>query len=745
MYKPFFKKSAFLAATFLLLGMLLASISPLAGSVALAKDGNGKATVGADNGKAAVDGNEPTAAKHGKLVSHTEASDVINFSISLKPRDAELLDALIAAQQDPNSKWYHQYLSSDEFTKLFAPSPKDVAKVVDFLKDNGLAVQQILPERTLIKVSGSAGQIENAFSTRLNYYKNDKGQTYFAHESKPQVPSAINGVVQHVTLNNEPRWHPSGLKAALEPRLGSGPAGGYTPTELRNAYNLNPLISAGYTGTGQKVALFELDGFVQSNITQYVNNYGLGSPTPSTVLVDGYNGAAGDGQVEVELDIEVINAIAPKANIIVYEGPNTDSGVIDTYQRIATDNTAKVVSISWGLCELDSSTSEMNSLHTIFQQMASQGQSVFAASGDDGAYDCRRTGTSNSSKLAVDNPANDPYVTGVGGTYLTLSGSSYGSERVWGTSSNSSGGGGGVSTVFTKPSFQTGTGTTSFTGRGVPDVAADADPASGYSIYSTGKWGVVGGTSAAAPLWAGIAAINNQYAAANGKTNLGYANPTLYRMFNTAQTYTAYHDITTGNNLYYSAAAGYDLASGVGTPDAYNLIRDINGSTTGCTTNCPPNPQQLIQNGGFESGNANWTESSSGGYELVDSTTSSLHHAGSASAWTCGYDNCNDAIYQTITIPANATSASLSFYVYVSTKETGTTAYDKFTAKVRNTSGTSLKTVASLSNATGTGWKQYTADLSAYKGQTVQIYFNATTDSSLTTSFFLDDVSVVVQ
>lgn len=743
MRKPFVKKSASLTAIFLLLGMLLAMFSPFAGSVAQAK--GDKVSIAADKERVQIQGNEPTAAQRGKLVAHTDANTQINFTVSLKPRNAEMLDALLAAQQDPNSKLYHQYITPEEFAKSFGADPQDVAKVVDFLQKSGLVIENVNLERTLIKVSGAAGNVETAFGTRLNNYANAKGETYFAHESNPVVPAAINGLVQHVTLNNEAHWHPSGLtmQTKAQPHLGSGPGGGYTPSELRAAYDVNPLLSAGYDGTGQKVALFELDGYVQTNITQYVNNYGLGSPTPTKVLVDGYNGAAGQGQVEVELDIEVVMALAPKAPIIVYEGPNTDAGVLDTYQRIATDNTAKVVSSSWGLCELDSSTSSMNSLHTVFQQMASQGQSIYSAAGDDGAYDCRRNGTANSSKLAVDSPSNDPYVTAVGGTYLTLSGGAYGSERVWGTTSNSSGGGGGVSTVFTKPSYQTGTGTTSFTGRGVPDISADADPASGYSIYSQSQWTTVGGTSAAAPLWAGITALNNQYALANGKTVLGHANPTLYRLYNNAQTYAPFHDITSGTNLYYSAVAGYDLASGIGTPDTYNLVRDINGGSTGGGGGTTPT--QLISNGGFESGSTSWTQASSGGYSVVDSSTSSLHHAGSASAWLCGYDNCSDSIYQSISIPSTATSVSLTFYVYVSTKETGTTAYDKFTAKIRNSSGTVLATPTSLSNASGSGWKQYTVNLTSYKGQTVQVYFSATTDSSLTTSFFLDDVSVISQ
>ncbi|HEX5158536.1 MAG TPA: hypothetical protein VFW17_15090, partial [Ktedonobacterales bacterium] len=239
------------------------------------------------------------------------------------------------------------------------------------------------------------------------------------------------------------------------------------------------------------------------------------------------------------------------------------------------------------LCELYSGTSELQALDNIFQQGAAQGQSFFAASGDAGAYDCGDT------SLWVDSPADDPNVVGVGGTTLqTGSGGSYSSESIWSDPSNTSrgpegaGGGGGLSGYFAKPSYQIGPGTTNSYSNGmrqVPDVSANADPNTGYSVYCTASasgcpasgWVIVGGTSAAAPLWSSIAADLNQYLAANGKPVLGNVNSTLYFLFNTAQPYAAYHDITSGNNLYYPATSGYDQASGIGTPDVWNMARDL--------------------------------------------------------------------------------------------------------------------------------------------------------------------------
>lgn len=744
-------KGVKLGAILALVALAIVFIGPLSATTV---------THAAPGTKVPVPGANPVAANHGHKLGHKNGSDAIQLAVTLPYRNQGDLQTLLQNLYDPNSSMYHHFLKPQQFSDEFGPTQQQSDQVANFLRQSGLNVTSVSADHAVIDVVGTSAQVEKAFNVTLNNYQNNKGQVYYANEQAPQIPSELSGLVQSVTLNNEPLWH-THLNTNVTANVGSGPAGGYTPAELRGAYDVNPLISGGYTGSGQNVAVFELDGYVASNVSTYVSNYSLGSPAPKNVLVDSYNGSAGQGEVEVELDIEVINAIAPKAQVYVYEGPNSSAGVIDTYKKIATDNIVKVTSSSWGQCENESAQSDINSEDSIYQQMAAQGQSIFSAAGDTGAYDCR----DQSTLLNVDNPADDPYVTGVGGTNLTITGSGssagYSSEHVWNDSASSAGGGG-ISTIFTKPSYQTGTGTTNSYSNGkrqVPDVTGNADPNSGYSIYSQGTWTVVGGTSAAAPLWAGIATLNNAYAAANGKSNLGQANPTLYRMFNTTQTYAAYHDITSGTNRYYPATTGYDQASGIGSPDAWNLIRDINSTSGGGGTPTPtptptqtptPTPtqggsSQLISNGGFESGSTGWTESSSGGYEIVDNSSSSLHHSGSASAWLCGYNSCNDAIYQSINVPSTANSVTLTFWVYVNTQESGSTAYDHFYARIRNTSGSTLATVKSLSNATASGWVQYSYSLNSYKGQTVQVYFNGTTDSSLPTNFFLDDVSVVAQ
>jgi subtilase family serine protease len=366
---------------------------------------------------------------------------------------------------------------------------------------------------------------------------------------------------------------------------------GFGPPDLTGAYDVTPLQQGGDAGNNQTVAVFELDGYQSSDITQYLQNYNLGLPSISNVLVDGYNGAAGAGAIEVELDIEVVAAMAPKASQIVYEGPNTTQGVNDTYNKIVTDNKAQAMTVSWGECETASGDSELQTLDSIFKQGAAQGISMYAAAGDSGAYDCSDT------NLAVDSPASDPYITGVGGTNLQLNGGAYGSESVWSdptdtqNSPEGSGGGGGISNTFAQPSWQTGPGVSNQYSNGnreVPDVSADADPATGYAVYCTvsaagcpsSGWIEVGGTSAAAPLWAGSTAAIDSYLQQQGKSLVGFANSAIYGLNNTQQQYTPFHDVISGNNLYYPATSGYDDASGWGSPDVYNIARDIAGTTS---------------------------------------------------------------------------------------------------------------------------------------------------------------------
>jgi kumamolisin len=448
------------------------------------------------------------------------------------------------------------------------------------LRASGLTVGSVSTNRTIVEATGQVAAVETAFSVTISdWHDRDQNRDFFGNDTEPTLPATIASYVVGVAgLNNHYPLH----RLGPAPRVGGGPAGGYTPAELKTAYDVTPLASAGYNGTGQRLGLFELDGFQQSNITTYDTQYGLVSPVPTKVLISGGPGPLGGGEIEVELDIEVMHAIAPASPITVWEGPNSDAGANATYNAMVTSNTTKSNSTSWGICEPNTTTAEMTTLDNIFKQGAAQGQSFFAASGDYGAYDC------GTRRLAVDSPAGDPYVTASGGTNLALNAdSSYQSESAWSDRGYSppAGTGGGLSSFWARPNWQTGPGVANSYSNGkrqVPDVALDADPRTGYSVYVTYAgvtgWNVVGGTSAAAPGWAAFTGVYNQYAAAYGKPNLGYANPTLYSTGSYAQAYPPYHDITTGNNLYYQTTAGWDYPTGWGSFDANNLARDVAGT-----------------------------------------------------------------------------------------------------------------------------------------------------------------------
>jgi Pro-kumamolisin, activation domain len=555
------------------------------------------------------------------LAQSPDQAQALDISISLSLRNQSGLTQLIAAQNNPHSGFYHQYLSTREFQVRFSPTQATVNQVTSWLRSQGLVVHSVAANHLLIDASGSVATVEAAFQTTLASYQVN-GRTVYAPTTEPSVPDALSGVIVNVTGLDDVGIHTHGpivqsQSRATQPHIGTGPAGGFTPSELRTAYDMNSLISTNHAnGTGQTVAIFELDGYKPSDINSYLSYFGLGSAKYSNVLVDGATNTAGPGAIEAELDMEVVSAIAPGATQKIYIGPNTDVGVNDTYNRIVTDNIAKVVSTSWGLCEYYSGTSELQALDNIFQQGAAQGQAFFAASGDAGAYDC---GDSN---LAVDSPADDPHVVGVGGTHLYTD--SYDGfwtdEQTWRDGSNDPshdplgiGSGGGISGYFAQPSYQTGPGVINSYSNGmrqVPDVSADADPNSGYSVYCTVLasgclptspccWYMVGGTSAAAPLWAGMAADLNQYLTAHSKPTLGTASAALYRLFNTPQTYRAYHDVNMNDNNYYPATTGYDMATGIGTPDVWNMASDLLLGVVANDFSISTNPSALpVQQGG---------------------------------------------------------------------------------------------------------------------------------------------------
>ncbi|HET6867800.1 MAG TPA: putative Ig domain-containing protein, partial [Solirubrobacteraceae bacterium] len=376
--------------------------------------------------------------------------------------------------------------------------------------------------------------------------------------------------------------------------------GGFTNDQIASAYGLSGLYQSGDFGAGQTVAVLELEPYDLADIQHYASCYSLNgqplNPQIANVVVDGGAGS-GSGSGEAALDIENVIGLAPQANVAVYEGPNSGSGPYDTFSRIITDRAAQVVTASWGQCEFINGAGQAAAENTLFQQAATEGMSIFSASGDDGAQDC----FPENPTAQVDDPASQPFVTGVGGTQVNALGPRP-AETVWNDGVRVGASGGGISTFWKMPSYQVEApaslhvvnggssgspcGSTSGDCREVPDVSADAAPNTGYVIYWNGAgaagfgepqgWQVVGGTSGAAPAWAALIALANASSACNG-TRVGFANPALYNA--AASNYAAnFNDTTSGNNDMtgsnlgqFAAGPGYDMATGLGTPNGSSL------------------------------------------------------------------------------------------------------------------------------------------------------------------------------
>jgi subtilase family serine protease len=650
------------------------------------------------NSRVTLPGHRPAALNSAAPLGAVDPNQQLQLSIGLPLRNEALLHTMLRDMYNPASPHYHQFLTPQSFNQWFAPEQSTVNRVTAWLHQQGLHVGSVASNHLLIDASGSVAQVEQAFQVNISNYNKD-GHIYYGPTGDPSLPAGISDAIQSVNgLDNMGTLHPS-----LAPRTpNTGPGGGFTPSELRTAYDFNGIISAGNQGDGQTVAIFELDGYNSSDITTYENNYGLTGGSFSNIFVDGANGSAGAGAIEVVLDMEVVFAVAPHVTEHIYEGPNTTQGVNDTYNRIVTDNTAQVMSTSWGLCEANSGNSELQTLDNIFAQGASQGISFFAAAGDSGAYDCDTT------TLAVDSPADDPNVSGVGGTFLSVgTGGTYQSESAWNCSTCSgrgpkgTGGGGGLSSFFSQSSWQQGPGVQNQFSNGkreVPDISADADPNSGYSVFCTTSaagcspssgWISVGGTSAAAPLWAGAAADINQYVVSQGKSRLGFANPTWYLLACNTQTHAPFHDVTSGNNLFYPATAGYDLASGIGTPDVWNIAQDLGvgiSSTCGGTTNdfsisASPTSLTISQgNSGTSSISTAVTSGSAGTVSLTASVspagpTASLNPtsvtAGNSSTLTVNVGSTVATGTYTVTVTGTEGSATHSATVTVTVTSSG--------------------------------------------------------------------------
>jgi uncharacterized protein (TIGR03437 family) len=528
------------------------------------------------------------------------------------------LEQLLANQQNPASPDYQHWLTPEEYGQRFGVSDDDIATLSSWLKAQGLSIAGVARGKTWIAVSGTAAQVESAFQLELHDYLVD-GVMHFANATEPSVPAAFSEVIRGLRGLHDFRMKPrSHVSSHAAPKFTDSRTGEHflAPDDFATIYNVSALYSKNFTGSGQKLVVGGQTQLPLSDIESFRSMYGLSANDPQLLLVPGSQdpGVSQDDLGEADLDVEWSGAVARNATIIyVYS-----SDALQSIQYAIDQNLAPVVSVSYGLCEQENGNSDTLMLRTWAQQGNAQGITWFAASGDSGAADC---GDSQNPGLAVDAPGSVPEVTSVGGTefmegsgqfWSSINGAtqasafSYIPEMVWNDSvadGMPSSGGGGASTIFTKPSWQTGPGVPADNARDVPDIAltASADH-DGYFVYTGGSLQVYGGTSVPTPSFAGVTALLNQYLGSKG---LGNINPKLYSL--AQSTSGVFHDITVGNNIVtvgcgrraiscsatavgYNAGPGYDLASGLGSVDAYNLAVAWSGGTVVQ----PPPPTETV-------------------------------------------------------------------------------------------------------------------------------------------------------
>ena len=546
--------------------------------------------------RVALTGHLVPALAHVAPLGPLAADFPLHLTVGLRMRNEAALDALLAAQNTPTSPLYERFLTTDQFTAQFSPLPATVAGVTDLLRAQGWQIDAVAPNRLTITISGTHAQAQASFGVHLAEYALG-GRTVFAPQDEPLVPVALQAAVVGINgLDDVFDSHPLGQVQATGGHFGNGPGGGYNPYDFRAAYDMNGLYHLGFDGTGVPIGVFEQSDYKVADVQHFRAVNHLSAATISNVYVNTTASAmTTTGAVEDNLDLDAISGVAPGSILTVYEGPTDPVGggfsnFTDIWQQMINDNTTRVLATAWGDCEPHFTSAELTTLDNIFKQGAAQGQTVFAASGDEGPYDCQFTDKT----ISVDYPASDPYVVGVGGTSLYLnSDSTYHNETAWscpycnlpparpyGLAT-----GGGYSSFFDRPAYQQGRGVNLSARRQVPDVAADADGATGFSVYCTSAnagcsgWFYEGGTSGSAPLWAGMAALIDQHLARLGVPGYIINNPMLYTLFKGPTPAPSFHDITSGNNLLYKAGAGYDLATGVGTPDVWNIARNATGLT----------------------------------------------------------------------------------------------------------------------------------------------------------------------
>jgi hypothetical protein len=558
------------------------------------------------------------------VIGSTPSSQRLETSVVLLPRSVSALAAFAAEVSNVHSPMFRHYLRRGEFAARFGPTSASLRSVETFVRAAGLHLDTLSSNHLVLSVSGTVRQFSAAFSTTISNVRLASGALVRTN-SAVRLPASIarsvaaviglnDLLVPHTSLerhnmlrrptirgigrhfSSAPGHGAPGAPAACAAAVGTTQLGfgGITDDQVSSAYGVDGLYTAGDLGKGQTVAIYELEPFSTADIAAFDTCYFGSSHTSqiTRVNVDGGPGT-GTGSGESALDIENVSAIAPDAKILVYQAQNTEAGSIDAYNRIVSDDLAQSASSSWGFCEADALTYSPGSLaaeNLIFEQAAAQGQTVFNSSGDGGNDSCAyQNGYPTSPVETEDDPASQPYVVGVGGT-TAVSVSQPPQEQVWNDGADGGGGGGGISRLWEQPAWMPASANalssktpcnapTGEVCRTVPDVTGFADEYTGITVYIGGGWTTIGGTSSSSPFWAAMLAEINAsstcQASTSTKRGVGFASPLLYQVASNPTDYASgFNDVTTGNNDIYNtthgafkAGVGYDLASGLGSPE----------------------------------------------------------------------------------------------------------------------------------------------------------------------------------
>ncbi|MEO8972928.1 MAG: S53 family peptidase [Ktedonobacteraceae bacterium] len=566
----------------------------------------------------------PLTGTSAKALGQHNPNALLTIGMVLQLRDAAGQQSMLQSLYHTNSPSYHQWLNPQQFNAHFAPATADITAAKGLLTGAGLRLQAS-SSPTLLLAQGTTSQVEATFHTTiLNYTLSDGSQVY-ANNSSVLVPTALSEKIlavfglSNITVS-APHKQPAQSHGT---RYGGGPHGtGLIPSQITGIYNIDPVYKQfNDQGQGETIALFEQSAYIKNDIYQYTKMFGLPYPDLENIPVLGGT-TDQSGAIETELDIELALAAAPKVkHVLVYESGFSDLETVAQYQQIASDNRADTISTSWGGCaEYFLKSQVTQAENQIFFHMATQGQSMFSATGDFGAYGaCDRLNLPHSQALQIADPNDTPYITAVGGTSFETPGGTIlfdpgnnphphypgvSKEKVWITypcntkACDGGGSSGGVSRIWAEGDYAfdkngkplPGVDEPGYSKSGAycgqqpgvlcrenPDVSLDADPGTGYAVYCTDTgagciksgWLDVGGTSCASPVWAAIAALYDVHH--HGRQ--GLFNYIVFQYDSAAGYASQFHDITGYNNGYYSASKYYDMATGIGTPDVFNLVK----------------------------------------------------------------------------------------------------------------------------------------------------------------------------